>query len=502
MMISRSAVAISVIFALTGCGATDYLEQKKAANETLEQIQKQGGTPQSSKSIFIEKPPLDLNPTLGESAPWWVSKPASVQGQNIPLSFAVRNLLQSANQKVTVDYGPDVSQGKSISIDYQGDINGALNEIAAKADVSVTVNGSKIKFERYVTKVFELNSMLGKSSFLFGRKANSNNSSGEGLATKTVASSLGNADTYSTTEGVDVNPFDDFLAAIESILKKDGVSKDDKNPLEGNVIITPSTAAILVRTTPHRMNLVESYISSRKQSIARQVMIEVKVLQFTGSKGSEFGIDWNVVRAVSDGKLNFTGAALPTIGSTGNYGFSFTSTHPKWDGTTILMKALQMQGHVGVEYEPRTVARNNRVASIDNSEKITYIARVTVTPNQNADASVEVEDAVVSDGLTMSVMPNISDDIVNLQISGVLSKVVDWQDTDVSGVKIRAPQVQEIKFDQDVGLKYGETLVLNGYKQKSNKSDESSVLKVPFLGGNAGMSSSTETIVLITPKRI
>ena len=116
--------------------------------------------------------------------------------------------------------------------------------------------------------------------------------------------------------------------------------------------------------------------------------------------------------------------------------------------------------------------------------------------------SLEVVDAVVSDGLTMSVMPNISDDTVNLQISGVLSKVVGWNDTEVSGVTVRAPQVQEIKFDQDVGLKYGETLVLNGYKQKSNKADESTLFKIPFSGGNAGASSTTETIVLITPKRI
>ncbi|MGL6428474.1 hypothetical protein ACV1C4_21265 [Aeromonas hydrophila] len=501
-MKSRSAITTSVIIALSGCGAMDHLEQRDAANDTLGQIKAYDNKHESSKSIYIEKPPLDLNPAIGEGAPWWVRKPAAIQGQDIPLSFAVRNLLQSANQKIAVNYGPDVVQDKIISVDYQGDVNGALNEIAAKADLSVSVHGNKINFERYVTKVFELNSLLGKSSFLFGRKANSANNSGEGLANRTVTSSLGNSDTYATTEVVDINPFDDYLAAIESILKRDGVSKDDKNPLEGNVIITSSTASILVRTTPHRMSLVESYISSRKQAIARQVMIEVKVLQFKGGKGSAFGIDWNIIRNISEGKLQFAGPSLPTLGDTGNYGFSFTSTNPKWDGTTILMKSLQTQGQVGVEYEPRTVARNNRVASIDNSEKLTYIARVTVTPNENADASVEVEDAVVSDGLTMSVMPNISDDMVNLQISGVLSKVIKWDDTEVSGVTIRAPQVQEIKFDQDIGLKYGETLVLNGYKQKSNKSDETSVFKNPFLGGNSGESSMTETIVLITPKRI
>lgn len=501
-MKSRSAIATAVIIALSGCGATDHLEQKNAANDTLGQIKAYEDKHESSKSIYIDKPPLDLNPTIGDGAPWWVRKPATIQGQNIPLSFAVRNLLQSADQKISVNYGPDVVQDKIISVDYQGDVNGALNEIAAKADLSVSVLGNKINFERYVTKVFELNSLLGKSSFLFGRKANSVNNSGEGLANRTITSSLGNSDTYATTEVVDINPFDDYLAAIESILRRDGASKDDKNPLEGNVIVTSSTASILVRTTPHRMSLVESYISSRKQAIARQVMIEVKVLQFKGGKGSAFGIDWNVIRNLSEGKLQFAGPSLPTLGDTGNYGFSFTSTNPKWDGTTILMKSLQTQGHVGVEYEPRTVARNNRVASIDNSEKLTYIARVTVTPNENADASVEVEDAVVSDGLTMSVMPNISDDMVNLQISGVLSKVIKWDDTEVSGVTIRAPQVQEIKFDQDIGLKYGETLVLNGYKQKSNKSDETSVFKNSFLGGSSGESSMTETIVLITPKRI
>ncbi|MDX7702086.1 MULTISPECIES: hypothetical protein [Aeromonas] len=500
-MTPKKLIAVSVIFALSGCGATDYLEQRDAAKETQNKINAQGVMPDASKSIFIERPPVDLNP-ITEGSPWWVRKPASLKGQNVPFNFAVSNLLQSAGQKVSVEFGPDVNPNKPISVDYQGDINGALNEIASKADVSVSMSGNQVKFDRYVTKVFELNSLLGKSSFLFGRKANSGNGGGEGLATRTVTSSLGNSDTYATSESTGVNAFNDYLSAIKSILKKDGVKPDDDDPLEGDVIVTESTASILVRTTPHRMSLVENYISSRKQSIARQVMIEVKVLQFKGSKGSEFGIDWNVVRTFSDGKLNFTGPTLPTIGNNGNYGFSFTSTSPNWDGTTILMKALQTQGEVGVEYEPRTVARNNRVASIDNSEKLSYIARVTVTPNQNADASVEVVDAVVSDGLTMSVMPNISDDTVNLQISGVLSKVVGWNDTEVSGVTVRAPQVQEIKFDQDVGLKYGETLVLNGYKQKSNKADESTLFKIPFSGGNAGASSTTETIVLITPKRI
>lgn len=498
----RTIIAASVIAALSGCGATDYIEHRDAANQTLDTIQQSAHKEKTTKSIYVSRPPMVANDGIDASSPLWLRKDVSVKGNKLPLSFILRNLLQSGDQSIAVEYGPDVNANKAVSVDYSGNIDGALKEIAAKGDFSIVVTGSKIHVERYVTRIFELNSLLGKSSFLFGNKSSSGGggNSGEGLATRTVTSQLGNSDSYSNVEGTEIDPFKDYLDAISAILRKSGAEKDD--PLEGEVTVTPSTAAIMVRTTPSRMNLVERYVTAQKESVSRQVMIEVKVLQFKGSKGSEFGIDWNVVRAISDGQLNFTGSSLPSIGDGADYGFSFTSTHPLWDGSTVLMKALQTQGHVGVEYEPRTAVRNNRVATIDNSEKLTYIARVIVTPNENGDPSVEVEDAVVSDGLIMSVLPNISDGIVNLQISGLLSKVVAWEDTEVSGVKIRAPQVQEIKFNQDVGLRFGETLVLNGYKQKSNRSDQTSFLKVGLLGGNAGVNATTETIVLITPKRI
>ncbi|MFM4936169.1 type II secretion system protein GspD [Aeromonas veronii] len=501
-MIRRTIISFAVSISLSGCGATDYLDQRAAALETQKTISENGKISDTNKAIYIERPPVSLNAKEEQNRPWWSNKRASIKGQGIPIDFAVKNIFRSAGQNVPVEYGPDVSPQKIISVDYSGDIYGALNEIGAKSDYSVTISNNKVRFDKYVTKVFEVNALIGKGSFLFGSKSGSNQTSGDGLATVNVTSSLSTNDTYSNIEITGLSAFDDFLSAIKAILKKDANKDKEKENLDGDVIVTESTASILVRTTPSRMSLVETYISSRKESIARQAMIEVKVLQFTGNKGSEYGIDWNVVRAFSDGKLSFSGPSLPTLGETGDYGFSFTSTSSKWDGTTILMKALQTQGEVGVEYEPRTTVRNNRVAKIDNSEKITYISKVKVTPNQNADASVEVVDAVVPDGLIMSVMPNISDDRVNLQISGVLSKVTGWRDTEVSGVTVRSPKVLEIKFDQDVGLKYGETLVLNGYKQKANKAEENSFFKVPFLGGNSGSTNTTETIVLITPKRI
>lgn len=501
-MMYRAIITTLISAILFGCGATDYLDQRAAALETQKTISESGKVADTNKAIYVERPPVSLNRQVENNRPWWSNKKASIKGQGVPIDFAVKNIFRSAGQNVPVEYGPDVSPQKMVSIDYSGDIFGALTEIGSKSDYSVTITNGKVRFDRYVTTVFELNTLIGKSSFLFGSRSGGQQSSGDGLATVSVTSSLSNNDTYSNIEVSGLNAFDDYLRAIKAILRRDGKQDADEENLDGDVIVTESTASILVRTTPSRMSLVETYISSRKESISRQAMIEVKVLQFTGNKGSEYGIDWNVVRAVSSGKLNFSGPSLPTLGETGDYGFSFTATSGDWDGTTVLMKALQTQGEVGVEYEPRTTVRNNRVAKIDNSEKITYIARVNVTPNQNADASVEVVDAVVPDGLIMSVMPNISDDKVNLQISGVLSKVTGWRDTEVSGVTVRSPKVLEIKFDQDVGLRYGETLVLNGYKQKANKAEENSYFKVPFLGGNSGSTNTTETIVLITPKRI
>lgn len=55
-MKTRSAIAMAVIIALSGCGAMDHLEQKDAANDTLGQIKAYEGKQESSKSIYIDKP--------------------------------------------------------------------------------------------------------------------------------------------------------------------------------------------------------------------------------------------------------------------------------------------------------------------------------------------------------------------------------------------------------------------------------------------------------------
>jgi len=175
-------------------------------------------------------------------------------------------------------------------------------------------------------------------------------------------------------------------------------------------------------------------------------------------------------------------------------------------GYTILFNALNQQGKTSIVTEPRVVCLNNQVSVIRIVESLGYVASVqqtsvggssTLTAQQNTVTS-QVTPGTLVTGLTLYILPKIMGHTIFLQVNADLSTNKGFtQFTGQSNIQL--PDVTEKHFNQRSMIKSGDTLILSGFRQLTNKANANQFLDSQALGGKGSAQASIETIVLITP---
>ncbi|WP_108653088.1 hypothetical protein [Dongshaea marina] len=489
-------------FSLVGCGSMDYLKNQEQAAKVGDKIESTTQTDSAQldpgKVKFVDRAPVATTPVHYKKVIPWLNKHYVMNSRGMPLSFVLSQMLKG--QGVQVKYGDEVDPNASVQLVQSGSIQSLLNTLTSQLDYSYVAEDDSVLIQHYVTQTFDLTALAGHTDFQIGSDATGGGDNSNNTGTTINTGMTEDNSQYAKLSMKSANIFKSIQEGIQGILK-------NGKERVGDVNVIPSSGSVIVRTTPAKMRMVESFIKQQNENLSRQVLLKVKVLQFTSNNSSEFGIDWNLVRTFSKGKISFNTQDLPSVdtdGSTSSVsGMTFQAAKgTRWEGSSILIKALQEQGKVSVATEPSIVALNNRVSAIDIADKIGYIAKTVVTPNENSDASVEVDPATVSDGTSMFVLPSIHPENVLLNVSTIISKFKGFSVTKVSGVDVKQPEVFQSKYNQAVNLSYGSTLILSGYSQSYNSGTATSQFKNPLLGGNAGLTTKMQIIVLITPYRV
>ncbi|MGR5465448.1 type II and III secretion system protein, partial [Photobacterium damselae] len=190
---------------------------------------------------------------------------------------------------------------------------------------------------------------------------------------------------------------------IKAILSKDG--KDDE--VAGTVQAISALSIINVRTTPSRMNEVRSFVDIYQQALSKQVILDIQVLEFSSNLGKERGIDWNLIKDVGQGTLEFFVPGTSTISQGAGYGLAFQGTG-KWDGTTAFIKALEKQGSVTTATPITGMVLNNQPATINQTVTVPFMSEIKTQANDNVVES-EVTRDKVSTGVDMMLVPKVED---------------------------------------------------------------------------------------------
>jgi MSHA biogenesis protein MshL len=279
------------------------------------------------------------------------------------------------------------------------------------------------------------------------------------------------------------------------------------NGPDRNVVVNPQSGVIVVHANPNELRDVDDYLRKTESAVARQVVLEAKIVEVELSDAYQAGINWAAV--FSHGNDTFTiGQTSPPGGfdsnllqqannpgllSPGNpvtslpfrtLGGAFTLAADFADFTTFI-ELLGTQGNTRVLSSPRVATLNNQKAVIKAGSDeffVTAVTSNTVTGTASS-TSRNIEFTPFFSGVALDVTPQINEDNqVILHIHPSVSEVTDQnKSVTVNGVTDSIPlafsQIRE--SDSIVKAKSGQVIVIGGLMREIS---ERTHYKVPGLG--------------------
>jgi type IVB pilus formation R64 PilN family outer membrane protein len=504
-------VVLCTLFAVAACDYDLNFAMMRSTDKMIESGAWKAGY--EGKKMTTRKPPVAtksgyyVSPQtidLQDPQTAWLGKKINVQAQELPLDLVLSRLLRNTGANVNFQTG--MNSTLPITMSYYGTLKGALDRIASMTNTAYRVKGKQVYWEAFVTRTYDVSFMPGTSSYSVGKTSGgSGGSSGSTAASGTVVNTqLGNNE-YSNLQG-QLSLWKDLAAALGEL----------KSP-QGKVVVSESTTTVTVYDHPSNVAAITNYVNQLNRDLSRQVMLEVQVLQITLNKNFAFGINWNTVQhylntSIAEGGTLATASNVSGVVTNGATATALSMLSIGSTNTSTLIQALGQQGRVSVVTQPRVVTMNNQVAEVLITRDTAYLQSVSTTiTGTSGTATTSLTPGVVTDGLTLHLLPKIQENNVYLQISTTLVTLTSLntvnnkgtaagkQDDTADFEQIQIPTLTQQQFNQRTIISSGSTLVVTGFQQLNNQTNRAQYFGIQLLGGRGAEKQNTQTIVLITP---
>lgn len=508
----------TIFFILTSCQSPVYNQAE--ANVADARIKTANARAKSDNSgrpkpalIIKEGPYVDTSPISLEKDPSWLHNHIVVRGDSLPFSYYSRTVATGAGSNVLTKYQTGLDPALLISLNYSGSVRGALDMIAAKTGYIYSIHHNKIYWQMYVTKTFDIAFMPGGTDYLMGKASGTSaQQSSGGIAGNNTAN-------YSTSDSSD-SEFSSLKGSL-SIWRDLNFTIKEMLSDGGSVVVSEATSSVTVRDRPANIALIEQFISKINTNLAKQVLVKIQVLEVTLDSAFSFGIDWSLVikgfhnspfaiNANLGTPITITDARTSALGIDQS-----TTNNPDKTGIPgykILLRQLSQQGKTSVVSEPRVVCLNNQVSVVRIIQNEGYVASIqnTSLPSGSTSGTAstvtsQVTPGMLTYGLTLYVLPKILNNKIFMQVNADLStnngfKVFPTSDNSAAtNTQIQLPNITVKHFNQRSMIKSGDTLILSGFRQLTNRANANQFFTSQALGGKGAQMINTETIVLITP---
>jgi type II secretory pathway component GspD/PulD (secretin) len=255
----------------------------------------------------------------------------------------------------------------------------------------------------------------------------------------------------------------------------------------GKVTALPARRMIVVEDTPEGMNRIVALLREIDTQ-PQQIMIEAKILEITLDDTENFGIEWNKV---------FSGEGTETsrIGTSGlvprgGPGLVFNLVN---QNVNLYLNALSNKGRVRTLATPKLLTLENQEATTNIGDKLGY--RVTTTINNVTSETIQF----LETGVILRVTPSVdTDGRIALRVRPEVSS-----GSLLGGI----PSKKTTEVNTQLVAENGQSILIGGLIKASSGKRRTGV---PLLGDVPGLGklfsnseetgSSTETIVLITPR--
>ncbi len=505
---------IVVLLSLVGCKPppmyTGIRSQVGDTQNQIKQVYRDNDKPVPTV-VTKNSPYVDTTPVSLQHPPSWLKNRVTVHGTNLPFDFFVGKVLERTGS--FVHYDNTVNQSKPISMDYSGTVKGALQDLKAKSGYAYDIDNDTLSWSAFETKTYNIAFLPGTTNYKVGRDQGGGDSSGSGSSgggssggsssggdgggsdmNYVRAQSVDTTNQYSSFQGDNISVWKDLQSTLNGLVSKDG-----------KVQVSEATTTVTVRDHPENVASITQYINNLNETLSKQVLLQVEVLEVKLDKAFQYGINWDLLAGdftLAGNSANVLGlgsqvdTATGIVGNTTSYGIGIA----RKGSQSVLLSALKQQGNVSVVTQPRVVTLNNQVAEINISTETGYLANTTTTVSGQGNFSQNgLDPGTVISGFVLYLVPKIEGHNVYLQISSTISGQPTFESQTSQGATIQLPTQDLKRFNQRAMVPTGSTLVLSGFKQLNNEANKSSFFGLDPLGGKGARHTNTETVILITP---
>jgi MSHA type pilus biogenesis protein MshL len=387
------------------------------------------------------------------------------------LQLVLYSLAQAVGMNLIID--PNLAEEKRLVTLNLENVSAAtvLKEILGTFDLFYEVKQNVIRIQPYEERIFKLNFLDADVEATF-------DVGGDVLGageTEQVQGLSGNFK-LSGKGAKKSNPYNVLEEMIKGMLSKGG-----------KYSLNTSSGSLYIKDTPAVIRSVSSLINHLRETLARQILIEARIIEVSLSDKYSYGIDWSVLRdqVTSTTQVNYASWSL-------GRGLVLRGIHNEFS-IDAAIDALRAFGDSKVVSNPSIRSKHGRPAIISVGTSFTYKKSVSTT-RLDRDAGVEettdVEVSTVFDGLILGVIPFIE---ANGQITLLINPIISDVDPDslspkavtASGTEsISLPVVSIREISTTIGVNSGDVVVLGGLIDKRRQTSKEGV---PFLSAIPGL---------------
>lgn len=382
---------------------------------------------------------------------------------------------------------------------FTGPLGEYLTRMTEDLGLDWSFDGTTINISRFVTRMYQLAAIPGKVSIKSTMSKGMDTSTGN--QANGAGGSSGNTGSFSAQTSTGREGDFDQIQSIRDALDK------LRSPM-GRVTVNPQSRLVMVYDTREAADRMGKLLAQENAVSTRQVMIRVRTLQIALNRGSQAGVNADVVfNAIQGGlakyAISFTSPTSLSSGG-GAVGLSVLRAGAPFSGTNAVINALDKYGKTVQDNTQTKMTLNGLPVSIASFQSDDYLRSTTASAGSLTGTSGGVPGltpGTVTTGDFVNILPSVND---HNQI--VLAY---WSDSSklngpFTSASVGSGQTQQqiqlahtigSKDDQTIALSDGQTVVL--YGQMTDLSDSTTN------GGIAGITglwnkSKTFQVIMLT----
>lgn len=487
----RAAAPFLLAFALIGCDGTLERSEDAVASAQARTVQLnndfysrppvRASGAQTSNANFVAPEVIDLKssdrlPASAETA----TSVVLISRDPLRLADIAARLSDITKIQHSVELGPNgteveagadgaavasTSRAGTLAIrpSLRGSLSSVLDKVGSAFDVEWTYQDGRVVFRDYVTRQYQLSAMPVTSSMGFSA--------------------------VETTSASSLDMWDELEDGLENVAGPNS-----------QLSIGQGTGILTVTALLSDQERVRDYVATMNQTMGQQIAFDVNVLTITAQDAENYGLDLESVAFGDSVNVDWTGGQrLPD--PVGSVNVGIISGNFSLDA---IITALSSRRNVSIETRAGATTTNFQMIPVEVVEETNYVSQVDVEIDDNGNALQSLTTDTIVTGFQMQLLPRVlnSKEIL-LRYSLNLSDLVALETFDSGDESVQLPQVTRSKFEQQVILKNGQTLVLSGFERQRTETENRGVGSPRFLGLGGvekGEIRRASNIVFITPR--